>query len=205
MSALAAIHVAKRELGLDDDTYRSMLVRVTGKASAADMSVQEREKVIAEFRRQGFKKPANPPSRRLDGPYAKKLQALWIAAYNLGLTGDRKDRSLLSFVKRQTGIEHTRFLREAAQASRVVEALKAWMTRDAGVDWMEGALRPVWQREHGARIAMAQWHTIHGRFDMASFRQHVLAEAGKPVEEMNGRDWVGIMNALGEQLRNRSA
>ena len=38
MNSLAAIHVAKKQLGLDDDDFRSVCIRVTGKRSTRAMS-----------------------------------------------------------------------------------------------------------------------------------------------------------------------
>lgn len=42
---IAKIKIAQKELGLDDDTYRAVLERVTGKRSCADMDVSELEYV----------------------------------------------------------------------------------------------------------------------------------------------------------------
>lgn len=55
---LARIHMAKKQLQLDDETYRALLSRVTGKASSADMDARERNQVLAEFARLGFKAEA---------------------------------------------------------------------------------------------------------------------------------------------------
>lgn len=52
---LGRIHQAKKALALDDDTYRALLERVTGKRSSADMTAAERNQVLAEFARLGFK------------------------------------------------------------------------------------------------------------------------------------------------------
>lgn len=52
---LGKIHQAKKQLNLDDSTYRSLLERVTGKNSSALMTHQERNAVIQEFTRLGFK------------------------------------------------------------------------------------------------------------------------------------------------------
>ena len=134
MTAFAAIHVAKKQLDLDEDTYRAMLGRVTGKTSLKLMSQGELGLVLDEMRAKGAGQSLRPSSR-LDGPYAKKLQALWISGWHLGVFTDRKDTALVAFVKRQTGIEATRFLREADQAKRVIEALKSWLAREAGVVW----------------------------------------------------------------------
>lgn len=135
MTALAAIHVAKRQLGLDDETYRGALKAITGKTSAGDMTPAEHEKVLAEFRRRGFKAASGGRNRPLEGRFAKKLQALWIGAWNLGLVRNRDDHALIAFCRRQTGIDEIRFLHRPGDAARVIEALKGWMARDAGVEW----------------------------------------------------------------------
>lgn len=61
-SALAQIHIAKKALGLDDDTYRAMLFAVARVHSAKDLDHAGREKVLAHLKRSGWK-PA-PPKRK---------------------------------------------------------------------------------------------------------------------------------------------
>ena len=52
------IQVAKRQLALDDDAYRAILQRVTGKTSSTTLSWVERMRTIEEFKRLGFKTTA---------------------------------------------------------------------------------------------------------------------------------------------------
>jgi len=202
MNALSAIHVANKQLGLDEDTARDLYQRVTGKRSLRQMSDRELQLVVAAQRDAGFK----PAEKGLQGPFAKKLQALWIAAWNLGIVRDRRDAALLSFVKRQTGIEHTRFLLDGEDAARAVDALKAWMTREAGVDWREGNHLPAWLHASGAKIALAQWHrlTLAKAVDPNGFRKFVWDNA-KPLDQMLERDWPAVMNKLGEMIRKAVA
>ena len=53
---IGMIHVAKNQLGLDDDTYRALLLDLTGKDSCATMTVKEQWRVIEELKRKGFQK-----------------------------------------------------------------------------------------------------------------------------------------------------
>lgn len=199
MSAIAAIHVAKKQLGLDDETYRAVLLRITGKNSAGQMSPAEQSAVVQEFRRQGF----NPDKRGLQGPFAKKLQALWIAAWNLGIVRDRRDAAMLMFVKRQTNIDHTRFLLDAEDAAKAIDALKAWMAREAHVDWSIGSHVAAFERMPGYKIAVAQWDILVTLVDMrpATFTSFVEDRAFNPIPRMTAREWAGIMNTLGERIR----
>lgn len=54
MSSLAKIHIAKSQLGLDDETYRAILARVAGVRSAKDLSPRQIGAVIEEFVRLGW-------------------------------------------------------------------------------------------------------------------------------------------------------
>lgn len=58
-----------------------------------------------------------------------------MSGWHLGVVRDRTDAALLAFLERQTGLEHTRFLVDAASARRMIESLKGWLAREAGVEW----------------------------------------------------------------------
>ena len=52
----AMIHLAKKELGLDDDLYRSILEQVCGVSSSKDLDQPGRRKLLAYFRGKGWGK-----------------------------------------------------------------------------------------------------------------------------------------------------
>ncbi|GAB0057438.1 hypothetical protein SIID45300_01766 [Candidatus Magnetaquicoccaceae bacterium FCR-1] len=62
---IAKIHIAKVQLGLDDNAYRALLESCTGKASCKEMTDRELRGVLREFERRGWKpappKPEAPP------------------------------------------------------------------------------------------------------------------------------------------------
>lgn len=63
-ASLSKIHIAKKDLALDDDTYRALLARVTGKRSAKDLTPRQVSAVLAEFERLGWEpKPAAKAGR----------------------------------------------------------------------------------------------------------------------------------------------
>lgn len=67
--SLAKIHIAKAQLGLDDDTYRALLARVAGVRSAKDLNKRQVGAVLAEFERLGFQpKPAKKAARKAPKP-----------------------------------------------------------------------------------------------------------------------------------------
>jgi phage gp16-like protein len=182
--SIAAMHVAKKQLGLDDDTYRAALTQVTGKSSSASMTEAERQKVLEHFRAAGFKGASIGRRTALEGRFAKKLQALWIAGWNLGLVRDRDDRALITFVKRQTGIDHVRFVRHGQDAAKAIEALKSWLARGGGVDWAEFT-------DPADCIVAAQLRRL-GRDGPARVGFH---------DSVSAATRQSVMNSLGERIR----
>ena len=51
---LAKIHIAKKDLGLDDHTYRTMLHSIAGVSSAKLLTTQKATMVINHLNRSGF-------------------------------------------------------------------------------------------------------------------------------------------------------
>lgn len=77
-NALAQIHIAKAQLGLDDDTYRAMLWGLARVKSAADLDHAGRAKVLAHLKASGFKdKRAGRPRPAPDRvEQVRKVEAL---------------------------------------------------------------------------------------------------------------------------------
>ena len=62
---LAQIHIAKKDLCLDDGTYRLMLQTIGRVDSAADLNAEGRRQVLAHLKARGFKpQPSASSSRR---------------------------------------------------------------------------------------------------------------------------------------------
>jgi len=53
------IQIARRQLGLDDDTYRAILKRTVGVESSKDLSPRQVGRVLVELERLGFKPKAS--------------------------------------------------------------------------------------------------------------------------------------------------
>lgn len=77
MSSLAKIHIAKAQLGLDDDTYRALLARVAGVRSAKELSPRQIGAVLAEFERLGWQsKPAKKSGRKVPKPAPERQKLI---------------------------------------------------------------------------------------------------------------------------------
>ncbi|ARU23630.1 hypothetical protein RSSE_c3247 [Ralstonia solanacearum] len=123
------IHVAKRELAMAEDTYRSILLQVGKKASAADLSVPELEKVLEHLKQCGFKVRSNKSTRgQADDSQSRMIRGLWLELAQRGIVKNASEEALAAFAKRMTGVEALQWL-SSAQASRVIEQLKKWRNR----------------------------------------------------------------------------
>ena len=78
--SLAIIHIAKRDLGLDDDLYRDILRERFRKDSAAKLTQPQADQLIRYFKSKGWK----PRQKTLPGfnlandPMSRKIRALWL-------------------------------------------------------------------------------------------------------------------------------
>ncbi|WP_374263633.1 gp16 family protein [Zoogloea sp.] len=133
-SKIRMIQVAKRELDLDDASYRDAIGRaVKGKSSAKDCSTLQLDRVIDELKRLGFKprKPAaakpKPERRPLDtSDEGSKARAVWLLLAEIGAVRDPSEAALNAYVRRQAGVDDLSWVRDMLP---VIEGLKAWAAR----------------------------------------------------------------------------
>lgn len=132
------IHIAKQQLCLDDETYRSMLWTVARVKSSSDLDFAGRKKVLDHMKSRGFKVRATgksagaakaKPSRALAAdPESKKIRALWIMLNELGAVRNPSEEALASYVQRLTKVEALQWI-DGHQAETVIESLKKWAMR----------------------------------------------------------------------------
>ena len=212
---IRAIHTLKSRTGLDDGDYRALLSRF-GKASSKDLSEREAIRLIEDMRRlpgAAAQAPngARPAAATASGPYAPVLRALWIAAWNLALVRSPDDRAMMRFVERQTGLSHTRFLVDGCAASRAIEALKAWLARDGGVDWPpdDADRKRAVCRAIAARLQAAGGFTpfVAGADVWTSDIERYGYGRGLPAGfgDYDARHWDALANWLGARLRGTLA
>lgn len=128
------IHVARRDLAMDDDAYRQIVAsKASGKTSSADCTITELERIIAHLKQAGFKirkpKAAKPAeARTLDtSREARKLRALWLLLHQLGAVRDPSESALASYAKRTTGVDALQWAKSSQW--QLIEGLKAWAAR----------------------------------------------------------------------------
>lgn len=118
---LAQIHIAKKQMGMDEDTYRDVLERVTGGRSAKGLTDKAKRALIAEFKRMGWK--GGVARKKSDKPYVRLIFALWGQLKRDGIWENHDVASLRAFVKKMTGVADPEWL-SFDQATVVIEALK---------------------------------------------------------------------------------
>ncbi|HBO9849884.1 gp16 family protein [Pseudomonas aeruginosa] len=135
------IHVGRRELGMDDDTYRLLLSGMKGlggATSTADLSVPNLYRVLEQLKQRGFKVRPSKKQRPLAADeQSKKIRALWLTLHGQGEVRDPSEEALGKFVMKMTGVQALQWL-SSEQASQVIENLKKWQRRVARVTNKEG-------------------------------------------------------------------
>jgi phage gp16-like protein len=165
---IAKIKVGQKQLGMDDDTYRDFLEKVTGKRSAAKLSIAALELVVNNMKEAGFKPIKRTAPKRAgtrpmaDGEYARKIRALWISLYHLGIVADPTEAALATYVKRQTKVDALQFL-TGQKADRVIESLKKWAKRAGKVDWSSYKIGAGTVYRPRQRVIEAQWQILRDR------------------------------------------
>ncbi|EBZ1827115.1 DUF1018 domain-containing protein [Salmonella enterica subsp. enterica serovar Singapore] len=138
-SLITLIHVAKKDLHLDTDTYRDALRAAVGKTSCRDMTQTELSKVLATFKKRGFKVRSKPQNRALKpATVTAKIRAIWRLMYAQGFLSSDSEAALNGWVRHQTapqnggeGVANYQWLeREPALASDMLERLKHWHRRE---------------------------------------------------------------------------
>ena len=156
---LEAANDNARAVGLDDADRRELQEIVTGKASCSNMTDLELCRVLRAMH------AAAGRDRIAGGPRYRKIWALWLSAWHLGMTPGRSEAALAALVNRRTGLDAAAWAHDPALSAKVVENLKAWLARPvdrggAGVDWS------AWPGPDGptdnprARVIEAQWRIL---------------------------------------------
>jgi phage gp16-like protein len=144
---LAKIHLAKKQLSLDDATYRAIIARVaprpgpppqngegTGeRSSAALLDARERRALLEEFRHLGWRdQPRDPDapraSRVFHSPQARHIWKCWQDLAAAGALNDTSERALRRFVRGLAKTDHVEWL-SSRDANVVIQALKSWHAR----------------------------------------------------------------------------
>ena len=138
---IAAIHVLKSKLHLQDGDYRALLLTLTGKDSSKDLSEHQRRAVRNHMQQLAERMGVVQPTRQRPhaqakfdqvkaaaSPKERKVWALWHQLGRDGLVRHTSATALHAWVERTVQVSALRFATDA-QLDTLIEALKAWQQR----------------------------------------------------------------------------
>jgi hypothetical protein len=120
---LAKIHVARKQLGLDDDQYEAVLrgFKVT---SSKDMTIPQLEQLVKYFKRLGFRPIRARWLKPFDArPGDGQVIALWKRAREIASDIDNGAVRLQGLVKKICGVEALEWCRDEDKLERLLKVL----------------------------------------------------------------------------------
>lgn len=141
---LKTIHVACRQLGLDEDTRRDLQLVATGKASLRDMTPAEQQRVLDALKERGFKAaPASKGKKGWRNPATRRdvrmCHVLWGKLVRAGAVQVPGATGLNAFIRARFEKSWGSVpididaMRDWKQIATVIEALKG-MCKRAGIE-----------------------------------------------------------------------
>lgn len=126
---LSLLHVAKAQLGLSDQDWRDLLMRVEGIGSSKDLHQYGFDRVLGELEQLGFKNTATTDSFGSRRGMATPAQVHFLRDLWRDYTdGKGDDASLGRWLQRYSKVSALRFV-DAATAAKAIPALKAMVER----------------------------------------------------------------------------
>lgn len=140
---LSQIHIAKKDLGMDDDMYRAALVNATmvickrtsvvqrpGLSSSGEMNKAQRQQVLDHFKSLGWKnsRPATRKGKQYTKATSRKMIVLWKGLYKAGKVANQTNAAFEQWVANESGKQNPDWL-TAEEANTLIEQLKAWEKR----------------------------------------------------------------------------
>lgn len=126
------VHIARKQLMMDDDVYRDILrVNFNGAESSTDLSDSEIKRLITIFQAKGFKPLFGRKKQDMQAPkdaMSKKIKALWITLFEMREVRNSSETALNAYCRRMTGIDRRHWL-DNKQKAVVIESLKSWVER----------------------------------------------------------------------------
>jgi hypothetical protein len=129
----ALLHVAKAQLGLEDDIYRGILHQEAGVSSSKDLTLIGFDRVMKRLKQLGFRRKAKPVIKQRRPGMASPEQIWKINDLARQLGWQDNPKRLAGFVKKYANIERLEWLPHG-KAWRIIEALKKLVERQNSSD-----------------------------------------------------------------------
>lgn len=122
MAMLAKIHIAKKQLCLDDEIYRAVISSIApGRSSSADLDNRQLSALLKHFERNGFK------ARGQKSGVRSQTTALKIRARGLmdKAVADGLVSSTSGLVKKICGVDELNWCKDAGKLKRLLAVLES--------------------------------------------------------------------------------
>lgn len=117
------IKAAQVKLGMDQETYQALLLRITGKTSSTALNKTQINAVLEEFKRLGWK-PGNKNAKLI-----RTIQFLWMRLGEEGCLTSPGRASMNAFCEKHTNGKPL-YKAQRGQLQHLVEVLKCWCERE---------------------------------------------------------------------------
>ena len=134
------IHVAKTQLGLDDELYREVLESCTGKTSSKLLSIPQLESVLTRMKQLGFQVESKDKAgvkNLADDAQSRLIRHLWLQLHNAGQVRSSSETALAKFVENKVGVSALQFL-STKNADMIINHLRQWCKR-CGIERLDPA------------------------------------------------------------------
>lgn len=134
------IHVAKTQLGLDDELYREVIESCTGKTSSKLLSIPQLESVLTRMKQLGFQvesKDKTGVKNLADDAQSRLIRHLWLQLHNAGQVRNSSETALAKFVENKVGVSALQFL-STKNADMIINHLRQWCKR-CGIERLDPA------------------------------------------------------------------
>lgn len=197
--------LACKQLGIEDDDYRAMLLAETGKDSLTKCTDAQIVAVIEHLKRKGFR-AAKGNRGEADHPVARKARAMWHSLYLLGEVRNPNEKALEAFACKQLKCPRFAWARQS-QGGKVIEALKDMAVRNGWVQVTPGGkpLDTFGLQESLCRALVQKVQDKDGIPADWTFGAvvHALRDGGAALDvPLTADDFKKVAASLGSILRN---
>jgi phage gp16-like protein len=144
-STRAKIHIARQQLGMDDDTYRAMLQRVAGVDSSTRLTAVAAAKVLSEFERLGFRAKALKTKGKPHNfdQLPEMITKIEAQLADMGLPWSYAD----GIAKQMWGVQRMAWTRQPKQLKAIIAALSVEQEKRGLLADLEELMRTVGARD----------------------------------------------------------
>lgn len=141
-AVLGKIHIAKQQLGLEDDIYRAVLARVAGVRSAKELSDRQAGAVLAEFERLGWKPKQSSKAKGKPHNFVRlpeEVRVIEAQLADMGLSWAYAD----AIAKRMYGVPRVAWLKTPDKYRAILAALHVEQEKRSLLDQVEALCKQL--------------------------------------------------------------